>query len=97
MVIGTLMIELHVPASQSLKERRRAVRPTMARLQKLFDVAVADITEQNTWQAATLGVACVSKDERHADEMCQKIRTELDRLSEVVVFSSRFELVHVNR
>ncbi|HUY61995.1 MAG TPA: DUF503 domain-containing protein, partial [Candidatus Dormibacteraeota bacterium] len=38
-----------------------------------FNVAVAEVEEQDIWQVAVLGVACVSNDARHADEMLAKI------------------------
>jgi uncharacterized protein YlxP (DUF503 family) len=94
-VIGSLVVTMHVPESHSLKEKRQVIRSVTSRLRNSFNVAVAEVDDQNTWQLATLGVVCVSGDARHADEMCQKVLGVLEGEAEAVVTQSRFELVHI--
>jgi uncharacterized protein YlxP (DUF503 family) len=95
MVVGTLTITLQVPASTSLKEKRMVIRSLTARLRQTFNVAVAEVDDQDLWQSAVLGIACVSANSRHADEMCQKVLRFVDNEGEALVTGSRFELVHV--
>ena len=95
MVIGTLRVTLQVPSSTSLKEKRRVVRSLTARLRQTFNVAVAEVGDQDLWQSAVLGVACVSANARHADEMCQKVLKFVDNDGEALLLGSRFELVHL--
>jgi uncharacterized protein YlxP (DUF503 family) len=95
MVIGTLSVTLQVPSSTSLKDKRQVVRSLTARLRQTFNVAVAEVGDQNLWQSAIIGIACVSDDARHADEMCQKVLNFVDGNAEALVLGSRFELVHV--
>ena len=73
MVIGTLQITVLVPDSQSLKDKRMVVRSITSRVRQAFAVAVAEVGDQDTWQSAVIGVACVSNNARHADEVCQKV------------------------
>jgi uncharacterized protein YlxP (DUF503 family) len=95
MVIGTLTITLQVPDSASLKDKRQVVRSLTARIRQRFNVAVAEVEDQNLWQSAVIGVACVSADGRHADEMCQKVLRFVDERGDALILDSRFELVHV--
>jgi len=95
-VIGSLVINLLVPESHSLKEKRQVVRSIVSRLRQSFNVAVAEVEDQDLWQVATLGVVCVSGDSRHADEMCQKVVRFLEAEGEAQLTRSRFELVHVS-
>lgn len=95
MVIGSLVVSLVVPESHSLKEKRQVVRSVISRLRQSFNVAVAEVADQDVWQAITLGVVCVSGDSRHADEMCQKIVRFLEDEAEAQLTRSRFELVHL--
>jgi uncharacterized protein YlxP (DUF503 family) len=95
MVVGTLTITLQVPASASLKEKRMVIRSLTARLRQTFNVAVAEVDDQDLWQSAVIGIACVSANSRHADEMCQKVLRFVDNEGEALVTGSRFELVHV--
>lgn len=60
MVVGSLRIELHVPASGSLKAKRAELRPILDGVRHRFRVAAAEVDHQDTWQRATLGFAAVS-------------------------------------
>lgn len=95
MVIGTLIVTLQCPESQGLKEKRRILRSLTARLRQTFNISAAEIADQDLWQLATLGVACVSSDARHADEMCQKVLRSIENDGRAALTGSRFELVHI--
>lgn len=95
MVIGTLQITVQVPDSQSLKEKRTVVRSITSRLRQTFAVAVAEVGDLDAWQSAVIGVACVSNNARHADEMCQKVLDYVENDADGVVSQSHFELVHL--
>lgn len=95
MVIGALTVTLQVPESLSLKDKRQVVRSLTARLRQTFNVAVAEVGDQDLWQSAVIGVVCVSSDSRHADEMSQKVLRFVDDHGEALVLGSRFELLHV--
>lgn len=71
------------------------VRSLTARVRRTFNVAVAEVGDQNLWQAAEVGIACVSNDGRHADEMCQKVLNFVENEADAVVTGSSFELVHL--
>jgi uncharacterized protein YlxP (DUF503 family) len=60
MTIGTCTIELHIPGNGSLKGKRRVVKSIIARVHNEFNVSIAEVGNQDLWQSATLGVACVS-------------------------------------
>jgi uncharacterized protein YlxP (DUF503 family) len=94
-VVGTLQITLHVPESHSLKDKRMVVRSLTSRIRNTFAVAVAEVGEQDTWQTAVVGVACVSNNARHADEICQKVLAYVENDADGVVGGSRFELIHL--
>ena len=97
MVIGTLTVTLQVPDSASLKDKRQVVRSLTSRtkLRNTFNIAVAEVADQDLWQSAVIGIACVSADGRHADEMCQKVLRFVDERGDALILDSRFELVHV--
>jgi len=94
-VVGALTLTLHVPESHSLKEKRQVVGSLLARLRRQFNVAAAEVDDQDTWQLATLAVVCVSGDRRHVDEMCQKVLRWVEDDGEALLGESRFELVNL--
>ena len=55
-----LRVDLRVPTSQSLKQKRQALRPVIDGLRSRFEVSVAETDHQDAWQRAELGVAVVS-------------------------------------
>ena len=95
MVIGALTLTVHVPESQSLKDKRQVVSSLLARIRRQFNVAAAEVDDQDTWQVATLGVVCVSSDRRHADEMCQKVLRWVEEDGEAQLGTTHFELVNL--
>lgn len=62
MFVGVLTVELMIPESGSLKDRRRAVKGLKDRIRSRYNVSVAEVGEAGLWQRATIGVACVSND-----------------------------------
>ena len=62
MVVGAAQVELHVHASHSLKEKRGVVRSIVRRVRNEFNVAVAEVGGQDTWQRTVLGLAAVGHD-----------------------------------
>ena len=71
------------------------VRSLTDRLRRTFNVAVAEVDDQDAWQVATMGVVCVSSDPRHADEMAQKVLRFIEDEAEALLTRSSFELLHV--
>ena len=73
MTVGTLEIVLLIRESHSLKSRRRVIRSLVDRIRSRYGVAVADVSEEDLWQQAVLGVAAVSNDGRHVDEVLMNV------------------------
>ena len=96
MVVGACRIELHLPENHSLKGKRQIVRSVAARLQNQFNLAVAEVEEQDVWQTAVLGLSCVSNDSRHAHQMLEKAVDFVEGLRiDAVVESYEIELIRV--
>jgi len=79
MVVGLLHMELHIPASHSLKEKRSVVNHVKERLRTKFNASVAEVGYQDTWQRATLGVAVVSGEAGGLDRVLRDILAVVER------------------
>jgi len=62
MIVGAAVVELHVHGSQSLKAKRGVVRSIVQRLRNRFNLSVAEIGGQDTWQRAVLGISVAGSD-----------------------------------
>jgi hypothetical protein len=74
MFVGIVRIELHLPGSTSLKDKRAIVRGLKDRIRERVQASVAEVDHQDLWQRATLGVAIVSGESRQVDERIQSVR-----------------------
>ncbi len=60
LVVGTMLLRLHLPEARSLKDKRQVIASLMGRLRNRYGVSVAEVGDQDSWQTAVLGLACVS-------------------------------------
>lgn len=60
--IGYLVLELQVPQSQSLKDKRAISQRIRARLRSKFNVSVAELRPLDKWQTLFIGVALIGDD-----------------------------------
>lgn len=87
MFVGLLRLELRIPASHSLKDKRQVVKSLVEGMRHRFNASVAEVDHLDAWQFATLGIACVANDRRFVDQM-------LNRLEEHVASEPRLEILH---
>ena len=71
MFVGVCRLELLVPASTSLKDKRAVVRSTLSRLRSEFQLAAAEIEAQDRRGRAVIGLAVVSNRSEHAREVIE--------------------------
>ena len=79
MVLGVCRLQLILPETHSLKEKRGVVQSLLAQVRRKFNVAISEVEDQNSWQVAGLGFSVVSSDGRHADRMIAEIMDFLER------------------
>jgi uncharacterized protein YlxP (DUF503 family) len=60
LVIVSIQIDLRVPDSHSLKQKRASVRPMVEGIRHRFSLSAAEVDHLDAWQLATVGVAIVS-------------------------------------
>jgi uncharacterized protein YlxP (DUF503 family) len=80
MILGACRLELHLAENHSLKGKRQVVRSVSTRLRNQFNLAVAEVEEQDVWQTAVLGLACISNESQHAHQMLENAVSFVERL-----------------
>lgn len=89
--VGT--IELHLPEVHSLKEKRHILKGIKERVRSRFNVSIAEVDHQDTWQRAALAVACVSDDSRHANEVVSKTINYIESIADGRVIDVSVEIL----
>ena len=92
MVVGTLEVDLVIRGSRSLKARRRVLNSLKDRIRSKFNVSVADVGEQDTWQRSVLGVAVVANDRRFVNEVLSKVQNLVESDSRVEIVEQHLDL-----
>lgn len=93
MTVGSCKVELRIPDSGSLKDKRRVVKSIKDRVQARFNVGIAEVDRLDDWQRATLGVAAVSNDARLVDETLSKVVNWIEANGDVLVVDYEIDLV----
>lgn len=73
MSIGLLTIHLSLPECTSLKEKRRQVKPILARLHREFNVSSAELDLQDRWQECVIGCTTISNDAAQNQRLLQQV------------------------
>lgn len=60
MTIGALTLEILIPGSHSLKEKRHVIQSLIKKMKNQFNVAVAEVENQDLWQRSTIAVVSVN-------------------------------------
>jgi uncharacterized protein YlxP (DUF503 family) len=69
MVVGIAQFELYIPASNSLKEKRRVLSKLKERVAAKFKLHVSEVDHQDLWQRAGLGFSLVGSDARRIESL----------------------------
>jgi len=93
MPVGLLTLELHIADAQSLKDKRQVLRSLKDRLRAHFNVAVAELDFEDTWQRSVIGVVTLANEEHHVEESLQKVLAEADIILGPMVVGHSVELL----
>ncbi|MGB2706479.1 MAG: DUF503 domain-containing protein [Candidatus Omnitrophota bacterium] len=91
--VGVLKIDLHVTNSMSLKEKRFVLMSIKDRIRKSFNVSISEVDNHDKWQAATIGVSCVSNDKRHIDSTLNRIKDFFEKDKNIIVNDYQVEII----
>jgi len=74
--VGVLTLELSLPESHSLKDKRQTVKSLKDRLRTRYNVAVAEIDYQDLWQRALVSAVTVSGSHARAEQVLQSVERD---------------------
>lgn len=80
MHIGLLTLELRIEESHSLKDKRHVVKSLKDRLRHRFNVSVAEVAFQETWQRSMLAVVTVASDALQGEQLLEAVERDASDL-----------------
>ena len=90
MFIGTIIVTLHAPWVNSLKEKRMIVKSICSKVKNKFNVSIAEVDEQDTHKTLVIGIASVANEVNQADRI-------LDQVINFIESSSEAEIINIDR
>ena len=88
MHVAALALDLHIPQSHSLKDKRAVLRPIIDGARNRYRVAAAEVDNQEKWQRASVAVAAVASTEGHVAEVLDAVERFVWSFPEVEVLSA---------
>ena len=92
MRVGTLEVDLHLPASHSLKDKRSILNHVKDRLRSRFNAAVADVGPQDLWQRASLGVAVVGAESAVLERVLREVLAAIEQEDRLAVLDYQIQV-----
>jgi uncharacterized protein YlxP (DUF503 family) len=92
MFIGVCTIEMHVPDSGSLKDKRHSLRSLKDRIRNKFNVSVAEIDDNDLWQKVSLAVAAVSNNKSHLNQTLDHVLNMVRGVPEIDLLDYHIEI-----
>lgn len=89
--VGALAVTMHIPASTTLKEKRRVLKSIKDRIRAKFNVSVAEIGYQDKWQHAVIGCSMISNDRKLIASVFENILSLIASVSEIHITAQQIE------
>jgi uncharacterized protein YlxP (DUF503 family) len=91
MVIGLLCLEIFLPYSRSLKDKRKVLNTIRDRVHGRFNAAFAELEFQDKWQRARLGIVTLNRQKGFVDQVLQKILRDVEENLDGEIVLSEFQ------
>lgn len=93
MIIAAAKLELFLPETHSLKEKRQILKRLIGRTSQEFDVRVAEVGFQDLWQRTALGFALVGSDRDFLTALADRIVRFVESMDMAPIVNRRVELI----
>ncbi|RYD06442.1 hypothetical protein N752_03710 [Desulforamulus aquiferis] len=93
MIVGLMTVELFIGGSNTLKDKRRVLKSIVDRVRSRFNVSIAEVGNQDLWQRATLGVAAVSNETAHVNQMLNTVIKSIEANGEAELIDYTIEIL----
>ena len=92
-IVGLCTVELFIPGTQSLKDKRQVLLSLKDRLRNKFNLSVAEVDGQDLWQKSVLGLACVANETRHVHQVLDQALNVIRAMPAVEIVQSRVDVL----
>jgi uncharacterized protein len=96
MFVCVSRVTLDIPAAGSLKAKRQVLRRVTDRVKAKFNVAVAEVEDNDVWSRAIIALAVVGNERRHVTEQMDKILQFVEDMYVAPILKREVEVLGFN-
>ncbi len=78
MIIGCMVLDLYLPYSHSLKEKRKRLKRLKDRLKTRYNVAFSELEFQDKWQRSRIGVVTLNSGKQIIEKTFNQILKDVE-------------------
>jgi uncharacterized protein YlxP (DUF503 family) len=93
MIIGLMTLDLFIPYSNSLKEKRMTIKGIKEKIRNKFNVSIAELDYQDKWQRAKLGIVQIGNDYSFIEKNMNAIFRLIEVKGTIEIRSHNFEFL----
>lgn len=93
MIIGSCSLKLMIYESHSLKDKRQVLKSIIERIKSRFNVSIAEVDLNDKWQVSEIGIVCVTKDMKHANQIISNVINFIDEDERVEILEENIEIL----
>jgi uncharacterized protein YlxP (DUF503 family) len=94
MVVGICHLELYLHENFSLKGKRQVLRSIVQRARQRFNIAIAEVADQDLWQKAILGICAVGNDRQKVNSTLDQVINFIEETQLTDVADSQIEIIN---
>ena len=96
MNIAVGKVGLRIPENMSLKGKRQVLKSITSRVRNRFNVAVAEVDDNDNLRIATIGICCVSNDRRHSNQVLSRVLNFIEKgRCEIELLDYEIEIIDI--
>lgn len=93
MIIGTMLVEISMGDTFSLKDKRHVVKSIIERLKNRYNISIAEVERHDDLRRAVIGMACVSTTTEHASRQLDNVLSFMENDGRFSVESVKKEIL----
>jgi uncharacterized protein YlxP (DUF503 family) len=93
MIIGACSLKLRIYESNSLKDKRQVIKSIIGKIQSRFNVSIAEVDLNDSWQSSIIGFACVTNDTNHANQILSNVIRFIDEDGRLEIIEHEIEIL----
>lgn len=91
MIVKTLKLDMYIPNSNSLKDKRSVLKSILVKCRQKFNVSAAELGALDNHRKAIIGIVTISNSSAYADKVLDKCLNFIEMEYDVEIISIELE------